>query len=41
MLLSPEFIDLIGQKFALINDKLVLATKDINILIPVKEEMNQ
>jgi chitin disaccharide deacetylase len=41
MLLSPEFMDLIGKKFTLINYKELLATKDINILIPVKVEMNQ
>ena len=40
MLLSPEFMDLIGKKFTLINYKQLLATKDINILIPVKFEMN-
>jgi hypothetical protein len=40
MLLSPEFMDLIGKKFTLINYKQLLATKDINILIPVKVEMN-
>jgi predicted glycoside hydrolase/deacetylase ChbG (UPF0249 family) len=41
MLLSPEFMDLIGKKFTLINYKQLLATKDISILIPAKVEMNQ
>ena len=41
MLLSPEFMDLIGKKFILINYKQLLATKDIHILVPVKVDMNQ
>lgn len=41
MLLSPEFRDLIGKKFMLINYKQLLAEKDIKILIPVTVEMNK
>ena len=41
MLLSPEFMGLIGKKFTLINYKQLLSTKDISILVPVKVEMNQ
>ena len=41
MLLSPEFRDLIGKKFTLINYKQLLADKDINILKPVTVEMNK
>jgi predicted glycoside hydrolase/deacetylase ChbG (UPF0249 family) len=38
MLLSPEFMSLIGKKFTLINYQQLLATKNINILIPVQVE---
>ena len=41
MLLSPEFMDLVGKKFTLMNYQQLLATKDINVLVPVTVEMNQ
>jgi predicted glycoside hydrolase/deacetylase ChbG (UPF0249 family) len=41
MLLSPEFMNLNGKKFTLINYKQLLATKNINMLVPVKVENNR
>ncbi len=41
MLLSPEFMQLIGKKFTLINYQQLLATKDIRHLNAVKVEMFQ
>ena len=41
MLLSPEFMDLVGKKFRLINYQQLLATKDISVLTPATVEMNQ